>query len=201
MGWGKYYWCVNSLTVDCIADRSVEYRNSELDVLEDRPSVQLIEYWWTRYEFKPLSVWSARLTSLGPLVLVALIYMLIGFAIAWVIKLSFWIPHRFRYGILVAGGWANLGDIRKLNELAVYFQYLTLTCISDLSDHEHNVIGSFQRFSGWEPRCELHCCFSSCVFGEYIDLFFAFAHCNMCRLRYSLLEDISSSCWITMVLT
>lgn len=27
------------------------------------------------------------------------------------IKQFFWVPHRFRYGILVAGGWANVGDI------------------------------------------------------------------------------------------
>ena len=63
---------------------------------------------------------------LGPLILVALIYMLIGMTIAWVIKLSFWVPHRFRYGILAAGGWANIGDIRKLNEIA-YQVYILST--------------------------------------------------------------------------
>ncbi|SJL12404.1 uncharacterized protein ARMOST_15831 [Armillaria ostoyae] len=31
--------------------------------------------------------------------------------IAWLTKQLFWVPHRFRYGILVAGGWANYGDI------------------------------------------------------------------------------------------
>ncbi|OAX39401.1 auxin efflux carrier [Rhizopogon vinicolor AM-OR11-026] len=54
---------------------------------------------------------SSNISQLGPLVLIALIYMLIGIAISWFIKLSFWVPHRFRYGILVAGGWANIGDI------------------------------------------------------------------------------------------
>ncbi len=33
--------------------------------------------------------------------------------IAWLTKQLFWVPHRFRYGILVAGGWANYGDIRE----------------------------------------------------------------------------------------
>ncbi|EGO19763.1 hypothetical protein SERLADRAFT_478030 [Serpula lacrymans var. lacrymans S7.9] len=27
------------------------------------------------------------------------------------IKQFFWVPHRFRYGIIVAGGWGNVGDI------------------------------------------------------------------------------------------
>jgi hypothetical protein len=31
---------------------------------------------------------------------------------AWLIRQVFWVPHRFRYGILVAGGWSNVGDIR-----------------------------------------------------------------------------------------
>ncbi|KAF9267668.1 hypothetical protein L218DRAFT_1073777 [Marasmius fiardii PR-910] len=49
--------------------------------------------------------------ALGPLVLIASIYSIIGIVIAWVIKQLFWVPHRFRYGILVAGGWGNVGDI------------------------------------------------------------------------------------------
>ncbi|KAK0200040.1 auxin efflux carrier [Desarmillaria ectypa] len=35
----------------------------------------------------------------------------LGVGIAWLTKQFFWVPHRFRYGILVAGGWANYGDI------------------------------------------------------------------------------------------
>ena len=48
----------------------------------------------------------------GPLFLVAILYEAIGLAMSWIIKQLFWVPHRFRYGILVAGGWANTGDIR-----------------------------------------------------------------------------------------
>lgn len=54
---------------------------------------------------------SSNITELGPLVIVALIYMLIGITLSWIIKQLFWVPHRFRHGILVAGGWANIGDI------------------------------------------------------------------------------------------
>ncbi|KAG2367632.1 auxin efflux carrier [Suillus spraguei] len=54
---------------------------------------------------------SSNITELGPLVLLAVIYMLIGITLSWIIKQLFWVPHRFRYGIIVAGGWANVGDI------------------------------------------------------------------------------------------
>ncbi|KDQ52951.1 hypothetical protein JAAARDRAFT_210200 [Jaapia argillacea MUCL 33604] len=54
---------------------------------------------------------SDNINALGPLVLVAVLYEIIGIAIAWIIKQFFWVPHRFRYGILVAGGWGNYGDI------------------------------------------------------------------------------------------
>ncbi|KAH9963613.1 auxin efflux carrier [Russula dissimulans] len=49
--------------------------------------------------------------SLAPLTVLGLIYGIFGMAMAWVIRLVFWVPHRFRYGILAAGGWANYGDI------------------------------------------------------------------------------------------
>jgi hypothetical protein len=49
----------------------------------------------------------------GPLVLVAVLYELIGMVIALLVKQFFWVPHRFRYGIIVAGGWGNWGDIRE----------------------------------------------------------------------------------------
>ena len=46
--------------------------------------------------------------------LIALLYEAIGVVLAWIIKQFFWVPHQFRYGILVAGGWGNVGDIREL---------------------------------------------------------------------------------------
>ncbi|TFL00167.1 auxin efflux carrier [Pterulicium gracile] len=52
-----------------------------------------------------------NLPALGPLVLVAIIYQAMGILSAYVIRHLFWTPHRFRYGILVAGGWGNVGDI------------------------------------------------------------------------------------------
>ncbi|KAL0959186.1 hypothetical protein HGRIS_014466 [Hohenbuehelia grisea] len=54
---------------------------------------------------------SDNIGALGPLIFVAVLYEAIGVAIAWIIKQFFWVPHRFRYGVLVAGGWGNYGDI------------------------------------------------------------------------------------------
>ncbi|KAH8814734.1 auxin efflux carrier [Flagelloscypha sp. PMI_526] len=48
---------------------------------------------------------------LGPLVLVAVIYHILGFVLTWLIKQFFWVPHRMRNGILVAGMFGNVGDI------------------------------------------------------------------------------------------
>ncbi|TFK26063.1 auxin efflux carrier, partial [Coprinopsis marcescibilis] len=52
-----------------------------------------------------------NIKAFGPLVLVASLYEIIGILSAWTIKQFFWVPHRFRNGILVAGGWGNVGDI------------------------------------------------------------------------------------------
>jgi hypothetical protein len=53
--------------------------------------------------------------SLGPLIVIAIIYMTIGFALSLFIKQFFWVPYRFRYGIFVAGGWASSCDISRLH--------------------------------------------------------------------------------------
>jgi predicted permease len=50
--------------------------------------------------------------SLAPLTVISLVYGVVGAGMAWIIRCSFWVPHRFRYGILAAGGWGNYGDIR-----------------------------------------------------------------------------------------
>ncbi|KAF7325024.1 Auxin efflux carrier transmembrane protein [Mycena kentingensis (nom. inval.)] len=49
--------------------------------------------------------------ALGPLVLVAVLYEALGIAIASIVRTFFWVPHRFRWGLIVAGGWGNWGDI------------------------------------------------------------------------------------------
>ena len=54
------------------------------------------------------------LRPLGPLILVSVFYEASGILMAWLVKQFFWVPHRFRYGIIVAGGWGNYGDIREL---------------------------------------------------------------------------------------
>ncbi|KAF9218915.1 hypothetical protein BS17DRAFT_719315 [Gyrodon lividus] len=54
---------------------------------------------------------SGNIGVLGPLLLIAFLYEGIGVTISWTIKQLFWVPHRFRYGILAAGAFGNTGDI------------------------------------------------------------------------------------------
>ncbi|KAF8206071.1 auxin efflux carrier [Mycena galopus ATCC 62051] len=54
---------------------------------------------------------SQNIGALGPLVLVALLYEGMGIVLAWLVSQIYWVPHRFRWGMLVAGGWSNYGDI------------------------------------------------------------------------------------------
>ncbi|KAJ7080620.1 auxin efflux carrier transmembrane protein [Mycena belliarum] len=54
---------------------------------------------------------SQNISALGPLILIAVIYQGMGMLFAWITKQFFWVPHRFRWGILAAGGWGNYGDI------------------------------------------------------------------------------------------
>lgn len=58
----------------------------------------------------------------GPLIFVALLYEAMGIVLAWLIRQFFWVPHRFRYGLLVAGGWGNVGDIRTSSRHKLLFQ-------------------------------------------------------------------------------
>ncbi|KAJ6570893.1 auxin efflux carrier [Mycena vulgaris] len=52
-----------------------------------------------------------NISTLAPIVLVAVLYQVFSILIAWIVTQFFWVPHRFRWGILVAGGWGNVGDI------------------------------------------------------------------------------------------
>ncbi|KAJ7279545.1 auxin efflux carrier [Mycena rebaudengoi] len=59
-----------------------------------------------------ISAFTAQnISGLGPIMLIAAMYQAIGVGIALIIKQLFWVPHRFRWGIFVAGGWGNYGDI------------------------------------------------------------------------------------------
>ena len=53
-----------------------------------------------------------NISSLAPLVVIGMVYGVTGTLIAWTVKSFFWVPHRFRYGILAAGCWGNYGDMR-----------------------------------------------------------------------------------------
>ncbi|KIY70719.1 auxin efflux carrier transmembrane protein [Cylindrobasidium torrendii FP15055 ss-10] len=48
---------------------------------------------------------------LAPLFAIAAIYQTMGMVMALFVKQLFWVPHRFRYGIIAAGGWGNCGDL------------------------------------------------------------------------------------------
>jgi len=39
------------------------------------------------------------------------LYQIIGLVTSTVISTIFWVPHRFRWGIIVAGIWGNYGDL------------------------------------------------------------------------------------------
>ena len=66
----------------------------------------------------------------GTLLLIAVLYTMVGVLFAWIIKQFFWIPHRFRHGVLVAGGWGNTGDIRKDSLSASTFVLLTILSVA-----------------------------------------------------------------------
>ncbi|KAI0276470.1 auxin efflux carrier [Russula aff. rugulosa BPL654] len=51
------------------------------------------------------------LLSMVPVTVVGLIYAVAGLLMAWTIKRLFWVPHRFRYGILATGSWGTYGDL------------------------------------------------------------------------------------------
>ena len=102
----------------------------------------------------------------GPLIVIALLYEALGMAMAFVIKQFFWVPHRFRYGILVAGGWGNVGDIRELFHIT-FSDILTDNMSSDCRNHEHNRSSSLPRDSGSKPRRCLYLCFHTGLFGIF----------------------------------
>ena len=59
-----------------------------------------------------------------------------GIILGYTVKQFFWVPHRFRYGIIVAGGWGNVGDIRE------YYSTLTLRVLVDFVNIATSVVMS-----------------------------------------------------------
>lgn len=104
----------------------VEHRSAMSDVFKNCPGFHAGKYQCPRYEDSMNYPNTTNLRFLiGPLVLIAFIYEGIGIIIAWFIKQFFWIPHRFRYGILVAGGWGNYADIR-MSHITPHYGYKNL---------------------------------------------------------------------------
>lgn len=54
---------------------------------------------------------SQNIGALGPLITIGCIYQGLGLFMALIIREFFWVPHRFRNGLLAAGIWANYGDV------------------------------------------------------------------------------------------
>ena len=87
------------------------------------------------------------------MVLVAVLYEIIGGLIAWIIKQFFWVPHRFRYGILVAGVFGNVGDIRELCSIMhsshlnveLLFRSYPIATASDNERHRRHAVSRHQR--------------------------------------------------------
>ena len=75
-------------------------------------------------------------------------YEAIGMAIAAIIRLFFWVPHRFRYGLLVAGGWGNYGDIRTSLRHALTLLLMIRSRYSNFRYHEHLRCSALQSVYG-----------------------------------------------------
>jgi len=77
-------------------------------------------------------LWSPTWIS-GPLIVVALVYEIIGILLGLMIKQFFWVPHRFRYGIILAGGVGNVVDLRMfLRSALLAVKYRTLLINSSI---------------------------------------------------------------------
>ncbi|KIR60535.1 membrane protein [Cryptococcus bacillisporus CA1873] len=54
---------------------------------------------------------SENIKAFGPLILIAVLYMILGFICAWFVREFFFVPPDFRYGILVMGALSNWGNL------------------------------------------------------------------------------------------
>ncbi|KAG8859962.1 Protein M3 [Serendipita sp. 411] len=52
-----------------------------------------------------------NVSAIGPLIVIGCIYQTLGLVLALIIREFFWVPHRFRSGLVVAGIWSNWGDV------------------------------------------------------------------------------------------
>ncbi|KAG8836282.1 Protein M3 [Serendipita sp. 399] len=55
-----------------------------------------------------------NIRALGPLIVVGCIYQALGLVLALIIREFFWVPHRFRSGLIFAGIWSNWGDWKAI---------------------------------------------------------------------------------------
>lgn len=84
----------------------------------------------------------------GPIVLILTLYQLYGFFLAFFIKQFFWVPHRFRFGIYVAAGWGNYGELRTSPSPPVHLPAI-YTTLSHRCDAYNHVQYSVSRSEGY----------------------------------------------------
>ena len=96
-----------------------------------------------------------NIATLGPLFLVAFVYEGLGLLLAWTVKQFFWVPHRFRHGIVMAGGWSNYADLRKPRHDCNGRSLTDVLALlhSHSGSHEHNFWSSVQLSYGSDSRC------------------------------------------------
>ena len=54
---------------------------------------------------------SDNISALGPIVLVAVVYLGISLVLTFLLRSFTRVPDNFHYGIIAAGGWSNWGDL------------------------------------------------------------------------------------------
>jgi len=102
--------------------------------------------------------------SIGPLITMGFIYHLIGLLISLVIREIFWVPHRFRSGIIVAGVWSNFGDIRESITIIFWVKWLKKFA-SYCGNHEYHCQRALPT-RRHRSRCGIHFCIHIGVLGK-----------------------------------
>lgn len=97
----------------------------------------------------------------------AFIYEGMGLLLAWIVKQFFWVPHRFRYGILVAGGWGNYADLREYINFKLLLEETQSASLSDFCHHECDSGSAVQFLDGPKHRGSLCVCLHLRILREW----------------------------------
>ena len=115
--WTKWRYSLQKL---CVAVLRLYWYNSLLCVFHVLQSLLFFKYCFDLQNVALLCLLFSHIVSvigthnislLALLATVGIIYGVTGTLMAWIIRSFFWVPHRFRYGILATGCWGSLGDM------------------------------------------------------------------------------------------